>query len=267
MARINRLRSSALALGVALAASFAAVSVRAQEDGARESVDCIMVNRIDKDLAISARAILFWLKGGEVYRNDLPGNCTILTHGETRLDYLYTTQTARLTRLCDVDSIRLDDQRQSSCELGRFQPITAEEAELLANNPAAAAALAATPAPASNSTVAAQSDFAIKIEAPDTGPQCEAAVTTGYYQANTIARVEGTIQVTGCPVASGTYTIAARVRNEAGETTMLEFQETFASPDNKSFPFKAEYPIGENVELVNVRTRSVRCSCAEQPAQ
>jgi hypothetical protein len=269
MARNNRGQASRVGLAaVFVAACLAGAAAQAQgeqEELDRTPVNCLTVNRIDRDVAISDRIILFYVKGGTVYRNDLPGSCTILQLGETRITYLYRTQTARLTQVCDVDMITVDTpaNRRNTCELGKFTPITPEEAELYRTGQFVAAPSpppgSQTPAPAG-----AQSEIRIAVTPPPTAPQCSASVTTGYFQANTQARVEGTIQIEGCAAASGKYTIAARIRDQNGETQALEFEETFQRADEQTIAFKRDYPIGENVELVNVRTRNVRCECAEQ---
>jgi hypothetical protein len=268
MARNSRLHLSAFAVGMALLGSIGAgTAVQAQEELDRTPVNCLTVGRIDRDLAISDRIILFYVKGGAVYRNDLPGSCTILQLGETRLTYLYRTQTARLTQVCDVDMITIDtpEHRRNACELGQFTPITAEEAELYRSGQFVAAPVAAPEAQAAaGAQPQGQGEFTIQVAAPDAAPMCVASVSTGYFQANTQARVESTIQIEGCAAASGKYTIAARIRNTAGETETLEFEETFQRADDQTMTLKRDYPIGENVELVNVRTRAVRCECADQ---
>jgi hypothetical protein len=267
MARNNRLQSSALAFGMALLGSIVGTAVQAQQELDRTPVNCLTVGRIDRDVAINDRIILFYVKGGAVYRNDLPGSCTILQLGETRLTYLYRTQTARLTQVCDVDMITIDtpENRRNACELGKFTPITAEEAELYRSGQfVAAPVVAPEPQAGAGAEPQAQGEFTIAVAAPDAAPQCVASVSTGYFQLNTIARVESNIQIEGCAAATGKYTIAARIRNQAGETQTLEFEETFQRPDDQSMVVKRDYPIGEDVELVNVRTRAVRCECAAQ---
>jgi hypothetical protein len=269
MARNNGLQSSGFALAVALLGSVAGPAVQAQEELDRTPVNCLTVGRIDRDVAINDRIILFYVKGGAIYRNDLPGSCTILQLGETRLTYLYRTQTARLTQVCDVDMITVDTpaNRRNTCELGKFTPITAEEAELYRSGQVVAAP---SPASAPESQAAAgaqpQTEIRISVPPPAAAPACVASVTTGYFQSNTLAKVESTIQIEGCTAASGKYTIAARIRDQAGETQTLEFEETFQRADDQSMTVERDYPIGENVELVNVRTRAVRCECVEQPA-
>jgi hypothetical protein len=268
MARNGRLQSAGFGFViVSVAACLAGPAVQAQDELDRTPTNCLTVGRIDRDVAINDRIILFYVKGGAVYRNDLQGSCTILQLGETRLTYLYRTQTARLTQLCDVDMITIDspEHRRNACELGKFTPITAEEADLYRSGQFVAAP---SPAPGSESQAPAgaqQGEFTISVAGPQAAPACVASVTTGYFQLNTVARVESDIQIEGCTAATGKYTIAARIRNPAGETQTLEFEETFERADDQSMMVKRDYPIGENVELVNVRTRAVRCECADQP--
>jgi hypothetical protein len=269
MGRNDRGQASGLGFAAVLvAACFADTPARAQQDQEeldRTPVNCLTVGRIDRDMAINDRIILFYVKGGSVYRNDLPGSCTILQLGETRLTYLYRTQTARLTQVCDVDMITIDtpEHRRNACELGKFTPITPEEAELYRSGQLTAAPTAAPQTPAPGDAQAG-TEIRIAVAAPPAAPVCVASVSTGYFQSNALAKVESTIQIEGCAAATGKYTIVARIRNPAGETTALEFEETFQRSDDQSMVIKRDYPIGDNVELVNVRTRNVRCDCAAQ---
>ena len=191
-----------------------------------------------------------------------------MQRGETRLIYNYKSTTARLSRICDTDSITVEREEGVSCGLGEFHPITETEAETLINDPAAALSVPQPPTAGTQAPAPGQAQITTVITVPATAsPQCLASVTTGYFQANTLAKVEGTIKVEGCTVATGQYTLAARIRDESGETKTLEFAETFSRDAAGDLAFKGEYPIGDNVELVSVRTRGVRCECADQPAQ
>ena len=96
--------------------------------------------------------------------------------------------------------------------------------------------------------------------------QCAATTTTEYLQRNTVARVNSTIKIEECAAASGAFTVAVRVRDEGGEDKSLEFDETWQRSDDQDVKFAADYPIGENVELLNVRVRRLSCTCAD-PAQ
>ena len=112
--------------------------------------------------------------------------------------------------------------------------------------------------------VTVQSELAIEIEVPaQTTASCEAALALEYTQRGTIARVEGVIENATCAASAGDYTIAIRVRDENGEITILEFDEPWQRSDDQPVEFLTDYPIGEDVELVGVRSRRLRCVCAD----
>lgn len=97
--------------------------------------------------------------------------------------------------------------------------------------------------------------------------QCAATTTTEYQQRNTSARVAGAIAISNCTAAAGAYKVAVRVRGESGQDQVLEFSETWQRSDDKDVSFGADYPIGENVELVSVRVRNLTCTCADPPQE
>ena len=106
----------------------------------------------------------------------------------------------------------------------------------------------------------------VALEAParPTGPQCEATTLTEYFQRNNVARVSGTVSIANCTAGTtGNFTLVARVRDEAGEIKPVEFNETWQRADAQDHIFTSHYPIGENVELVNVRVRGLTCACAD----
>jgi hypothetical protein len=118
-------------------------------------------------------------------------------------------------------------------------------------------------------TVRAEHALKISLEAPAlSAPQCEATATTNYYQSNTVVSVAGTINVGKCSTGSaGTYDIVLRVRDEKGDVSSREFSDTWQRSDGQaSVEFTADYPIGQDEELVNVRVRDLRCKCADPPA-
>jgi hypothetical protein len=101
----------------------------------REPVKCISPNRIDRTEVIDERTVVFYMRGGNIYRNQLSRNCPQLVR-ERRFSYKLSTN-----RLCDVDVITVLEYWGTqlrpgvSCGLGMFYPITAEEAELLDIDP------------------------------------------------------------------------------------------------------------------------------------
>jgi hypothetical protein len=95
-------------------------------------------------------------------------------------------------------------------------------------------------------------------------PQCEASTLTEYQQRNNVARVTGTVSVAACPAGTtGTFTLVARLRDDSGESKTVEFLETWQRDDTGDHTFNTDYPIGEDVELISVRVRNLKCTCAE----
>jgi hypothetical protein len=115
-----------------------------------------------------------------------------------------------------------------------------------------------------------EQDVTVLLEATPAstgGLQCEASTLTEFEQRNNIARVSGTVSISNCSTGTaGSLTLVARVRDDAGETTPIEFKETWQRADAQDHLFNADYPIGENVFLQSVRVRDLTCTCAE-PAQ
>jgi hypothetical protein len=117
-------------------------------------------------------------------------------------------------------------------------------------------------------TTVPMEDFRLPIEAralPNT--QCVATATIDYEQRNTVARVDSTLEIAHCTAASGTFTVALRLRDENGENKPLEFSQAWQRSDDQDVKFTADYSIGENVELLGARLRALRCTCAEPAKQ
>ena len=99
------------------------------------------------------------------------------------------------------------------------------------------------------------------------GPQCEASTYTEYEQRGNVARVTGTVSISACPAGSaGKFSLVARVRDDGGRVTPIEFDEMWQSADPQDYVFFADYPIGDDVFLESVRIRNLTCTC-EVPAQ
>ena len=57
-----------------------------------------------------------------------------------------------------------------------------------------------------------------------------------------------------------------RIRDEKGEINSLEFSDKWQRSDGPDVKFAADYPIGQNVDLVSVRVRDLKCTCGDPPA-
>lgn len=117
-------------------------------------------------------------------------------------------------------------------------------------------------------TATTQRELTVTLDQPELPTaQCEATSTTEYQQRNTVARVNTTLSIGGCTAASGELTVATRTRDAAGEVKSVEFSETWQRSDDHDVKLSADYPIGENVDLVSVRVRGLTCTCAEAPSE
>jgi hypothetical protein len=130
----------------------------------------------------------------------------------------------------------------------------------------AASAAPQQPSPGST-TIRTEQELKISLEpAALPSKQCEAVASIGYYQRNTLARVESKIEVTGCTAAAGEFRIGLRIRDDSGEIKALEFNETWQRSADAEVIVTTDYPIGENVELVSARVRGLTCTCADAAA-
>jgi len=91
--------------------------------------------------------------------------------------------------------------------------------------------------------------------------RCEALLYLEYRQKDTVAVVNSTLSNTDCDASSGDYTVLVRFKDENNERQSLEYPETWQRDDNKAIESRKEYFIGDNVDLVTVTSRKLRCVC------
>lgn len=116
-------------------------------------------------------------------------------------------------------------------------------------------------------TISAAKDIPIELQTHiGSGPTCEPTMSITYEQRNDLARVEGTIENPACAACSGDYTMAVRIRDASGETKTLEFPGTWKRTDDRAVKFTTDYPIGPNVDVVNVHSKALHCVCAQPGA-
>jgi hypothetical protein len=89
---------------------------------AGKTEDCVQLQSIRETRVRDDRTIDFYMRGGKVYRNVLPGTCPQLGFEER---FAYQTS---LAKLCSTDIITVlvtpNAGRGASCGLGKFQPVT-----------------------------------------------------------------------------------------------------------------------------------------------
>ena len=117
-------------LGIALIA--APITAQDGRDAApADARICISLNEIDHTSVIDDNTILFYARGHDIYRNYLPQSCPELKN-EQRFMYRVS-----LPQLCANDTITvLEDAGFGfipgpTCGLGKFAPITKDEADEL----------------------------------------------------------------------------------------------------------------------------------------
>jgi len=126
----RRLGAAVVVLGIALIA--APITAQDGRDAAPgDARSCIGLNEIDHTSVIDDNTILFYTRGHDVYRNYLPQSCPELKN-EQRFMYRVS-----LPQLCANDTITvLEDAGFGfipgpTCGLGKFAPITKDEADEL----------------------------------------------------------------------------------------------------------------------------------------
>ena len=107
------------------------ISTQADDDAKEGGERCVDTRRVVRSEVVDDQTILFYMRNGVIYRNTLPKRCRPLAHEER---FSYST---RSSRLCYFDRITIVYDHGSgltsgpSCALGRYYPITKEEAQAL----------------------------------------------------------------------------------------------------------------------------------------
>ena len=97
---------------------------------------------------------------------------------------------------------------------------------------------------------------------PPTEQACKSSLEQEYRQKDTVAAIDATISNPDCGASSGSYTALVRFRDENNELQSLEYPETWQREDDLPIETHREYFIGHNVDLISVRSRKMRCICA-----
>lgn len=127
---MTRPRNVPLALG-ALALTTALTTSAAAQEPDPTMKSCVSLFRVDHTDVIDNQTILFYMKGGEIYRNSLPYDCPGLDYEDT---FMYRVS---LNQLCNVDVITVLQNAGfgllpgASCGLGKFQSVNRETVDQL----------------------------------------------------------------------------------------------------------------------------------------
>ena len=113
-----------------------------------------------------------------------------------------------------------------------------------------------------NNTATISKTFEMRLEA-DSG-LCQAVASMDYFQRGAEAQVETRIHTDECGPASGSYVVRITVRGDDDEEPrVLRFDETWERSDDAPVQSVRRYPIGDDVDLLRVKTRKLSCSCTE----
>lgn len=122
---------SVAVLGCCLLGLSPAVVNAASEDDTASAERCIPLVRIDRTDVVDDYTILFYMRSKDVYVNRLKYRCPGLKNEHT---FMYRTS---MSQLCDLDVITVlydygfGFTPGASCGLGRFYPISRDEAKEL----------------------------------------------------------------------------------------------------------------------------------------
>ena len=96
--------------------------------------------------------------------------------------------------------------------------------------------------------------------------KCQAALSIGYLQFDTKARVDTTITNDDCAASSGQYEVLLQIRDASGETHMIQHVESWSRNNDAQVETKKFYNIGSNVELVHTAIQGLTCTCVQETA-
>ncbi len=93
---------------------------------------------------------------------------------------------------------------------------------------------------------------------------CKANLQLEYWQKGDVAEVQSVLTNPECAASSGEYTLRVRYRDNDGEVRTDEYPETWSRADAEPIQSKKQYSIGDDVDLVRVRSRGLSCICADE---
>jgi hypothetical protein len=113
--------------------SLFAVDVANAQDSDEEptGVHCVNLNRIERIEILDDEKLLFHMKGHELYLNTLPHRCASLDPHDTLMYRASTSQLCSVDVITVLESIGFGFSPGISCGLGKFYPVTEEQAEEL----------------------------------------------------------------------------------------------------------------------------------------
>ena len=91
---------------------------------------------------------------------------------------------------------------------------------------------------------------------------CQAQLALEWYQTGPSVHVESELSNDTCGASSGSLVIRVSYRGDDGETISADFPETWQRDDDAPVLLERDYYLAENIDVLRVRTRKLRCVCA-----
>lgn len=111
-----------------------------------------------------------------------------------------------------------------------------------------------------SNTLTKTKTFEIKLESSP--GICQATASLDYFQRGNEAQVETSVHTEECGAAEGNFVVSLTVRGDGDdEPRVLNFEETWERSDDIPVESMQRYPIGDDVDLLRVKTRKLSCKC------
>jgi hypothetical protein len=112
-----------------------------------------------------------------------------------------------------------------------------------------------------------EKETTVTVKLPPTETvHCEATLAIDYTQRDSMVSIDSTIENKACAASRGEYKLAVTIRDEHGESHILDFMESWQRENDQPVRLKRDYPIGKNVDVVRVRPMQLTCSCTDKSA-
>ncbi|MBT8079633.1 MAG: hypothetical protein KJO31_13730 [Gammaproteobacteria bacterium] len=95
---------------------------------------------------------------------------------------------------------------------------------------------------------------------------CEAKLNIEYFQRGENAQVSSTLDNTQCAASHGSYSIQVRYRGADGKLQTRDYEESWSRDDAEPVVLTKQYFVGQDVDLVRVRSRRLTCVCGDEAA-
>ena len=103
----------------------------------------------------------------------------------------------------------------------------------------------------------------MELEAHPDVRSCKATIELEYYQKGAAVHVESVLTNAACAASSGSYVIEVRYRGDDAELKSMAFPETWQRDDDQPVKAASDYAIEDDVDVVRVRPKKLRCQCSE----